>query len=193
MWDASHGGSLQSGALQAPRSSLCRPPACLSSWAAGHPLLPFPRLQDQRSPSGPEAGALSASETLKVCNWLCFWKSLLAAYREKRAFHTHSLLVWGNALGPLQASRPSRSCRRPGPLVLRSALCPYGRASSRGSRRLLPACALSVAWAVVPLAAEQAALCGRPPAGEESGGFQGGATVNKPLKFWVNLSLTSLE
>ena len=78
------------------------------------------------------------------------------------------------------SSLPLRSCVVPG--VPRPWL-----------RRLLRARTPSVAWAVVPLAAEQAALCARPPAGEESGGFQGGATMNKPLKFWVHLSLTSLE
>lgn len=78
------------------------------------------------------------------------------------------------------SSLPLRSC------IVSGVPCPW-------PCRLLWARALSVAWAVVPLAAEQAALCVRPPAGEESGGFQGGATVNKPLKFQVTLSLTSLE
>nr|CAI9700275.1 unnamed protein product [Rangifer tarandus platyrhynchus] len=142
---------------------------------------------------GPECTRDSESLQLAV-----FWEIIAGCVQRKTSLpHTQPVSL-GKRTRSFTGTSPLQVLPAPGTpraalssLPLRSRIvsgvpCPW-------PCRLLRARAPSIAWAVVPLAAEQAALCVRPPAGEESGGFQGGATVNKPLKFQVTLSLTSLE
>lgn len=164
-----------------------RPPPPSLSQAAGSKLTIGTR------GGGPEC--IRDSESLQLAVFL----EIIAGCVQRKTRLSHTQLV---SLGKRTRSFAVESPLQilPAPVTPHAAVrflplrsCVVSGVPCQWPRCLLWARAPSVAWAVVPLAAEQAALCMRPPAGEESGGFQCGATVNKPLKFQVNLSLTSLE